>query len=56
MIDKEFLDKLKPVEIDYIAEYLMYKLGKKLVESDKIDNYDEDITYPELQTWYYIRR
>ncbi len=26
MIDKEFLDKLKPVEIDYIAEYLMYKL------------------------------
>ena len=32
MIDKEFLDKFKPVEIDYIAEYLIYKFDKKLVE------------------------
>ena len=43
MIDKEFLDKLKPVKIDYITEYLMYKFGKKLVESDNSDNYDEDV-------------
>ena len=47
MIDKEFLDKFKPVEIDYIAEYLIYKFDKKLVESDNSDNYDEDIDcYP----------
>lgn len=47
MIDKEFLDKFKPVEIDYIAEYLIYKFDKKLVESDNSDNYDVDIDcYP----------
>ena len=34
MIDKEFLDSLTPVDIEYLSEYLMDKLGKKLIESE----------------------
>lgn len=42
MIDKEYLDNLTPVDIEFISEYLIDKLGKKLIESDNCDNYSED--------------
>ena len=38
MIDKEYLDNLTPVDIEFVSEYLMDKLDKKLIESDNCDN------------------
>ena len=32
-----------PVDIEFVSEYLMDKLGKKLIESDNCDNYSEDV-------------
>lgn len=43
MIDKDYLDSLTPVDIEYLSEYLMDKLGKKLIESENSDNYSEDV-------------
>lgn len=42
MIDKEYQDNLMPVDIEFISEYPMDKLGKKLIESDNCNNYSED--------------
>lgn len=41
MIDKEFMDNLRPVDIDFISEYLMDKFGKQLVFENS-DNYKEE--------------